>query len=1764
MTRVEVMKTGSPVWGARLEIPPQALSEPCDISIGVVENPPALPANTRLVGNVMDLGPDGTVFREPVHVFFPIAKQELDQAGITDLSQLRVLTFMSTRKVWEEVPVDGVDHENRLLFFKVNHFSMFTAVKETEARDPNRPGDERSASAGCFVSGLDSGAMNGKSHGRHLLPALLVMLLLLFRIGRRFHRWKNHATQNHKVPHPGTHETPRGGSGIQWMPVSEGMKRAEPASGNSTPWDSRHSIRFYAVLMGLLLLFPSPALATIAQISASGEAGALLLSASAAFTGYEGNSSGTLRVYHNGKAFVEKGGNGSASWEASFDRGAMPQGDHIYTATAVDSRGITHSESVTVSIDNTPRVTVESPGRVEGPFDFTGTVEFKEHLGGNEGLIEIYIDTTDWRKAKVKSLEGTTIPWSYSGIVGSMLDAGPFGNGEHVIHVRAQAANGAWSEWAHTTFLVDNTPRVTVESPGQVEGPFDFTGTVEFKEHLGGNEGLIEIYIDTTDWRKAKVKSLEGTTIPWSYSGIVGSMLDAGPFGNGEHVIHVRAQAANGAWSEWAHTPFLVDNTPRVTVQSPGKREGLIDITGTATFKEHHGGLEGTVVLHLDSTSWRYEIGRGSFEGTSVHWSYLEMTGNKIDLSKWPPGAHKIYAQAYAANGAASEWAAADLEVVPSNGLVRSYNLGAGAGPCESRPYSGNPINFATGNKFHKETDFLLKGPGIPLSFRRYYNSQSEIDGPLGFNWSISFSERVVDQGDALLLVQADGREVLFPESDDGRFLSQTDELRVMKKTSGGYELSEPEGDLFSFDGEGHLVTVSDRNNNTQTLTHEDGRLLAVEDNFGRRIEFSYNPDGRLIALSSPIGEVDFLHDPQGNLTEVAYPDGSKRRYVYEDLRYPHALTGLFNENGVRYATYAYDAQARAVLSKHAGNTEVVEVQYGTGLKRTLTDSLGREKTFDLHVAHGIGRIQAATGTGCGSCPGEGPSSYDLDDRFRIRTSTDASGAVTKLTFDDRGNILTRTEAFGTPLERTTTYTPHETFALPVSIRKDSLSGGGREWTLLFQYDGNGNLVKKTETGFAGEVPLTRITTYTFDLQGRPVSVDGPRNDVSDTTSLEYYPNSADQGYDRGMLKTLRNALGQETAFSQYNAFGYPGTITDSNGVICRLSYDARGRVLSRTLNGLKTRYDYDPVGNLTAITRPAGGTTSLTYNEINRLVAIEDQEGNSILYTYDSEGNRISEEIYDQEGVLRKALHLEYDADNRLQRVLHPDGASEQNTYDEAGNLTTQTDPNGGHNQYAYDLLRRLTTLTEPGETFTRFGYDHYDHLASITDPGDNTTAYTYDDLGRLLRTVSPDTNTTAYTFDESDNLLSSTDGSGITTAYQYDALNRLTKTLFPDSSETITFLYDENSNGKGRLSSMVDQAGRTDYTYDELGRTISEKRTMHELPYTTQYTYDGNGSLLGMTCPGGLVVAYERDSAGKVSLVKINGQVLAAPSTHLPFGPRTGLTLGSGLLTMAKTYDQRYQLKAYPGRLLLDYQYTHDPAGNILSISGVTEPIPDNETSHYGYGANRLTSITGASEREYTYDGAGNILTDGTFTFTYNQSGRLVKVAREGEVVAEYAYDGLARRVRKTVSGKSVLFHYDRQANLISETTLDGTPLRDFIYLDGERIAMKLYGDQAGIYYFLNDHLGTPHMLINSAGEIVWHAAYLPFGQAQILTEKITNPFRFPGQYHDPETNLHYNYFRYYDPATGRYLTPDPLLLSRRHPNAYVYARANPINMA
>jgi RHS repeat-associated protein len=159
----------------------------------------------------------------------------------------------------------------------------------------------------------------------------------------------------------------------------------------------------------------------------------------------------------------------------------------------------------------------------------------------------------------------------------------------------------------------------------------------------------------------------------------------------------------------------------------------------------------------------------------------------------------------------------------------------------------------------------------------------------------------------------------------------------------------------------------------------------------------------------------------------------------------------------------------------------------------------------------------------------------------------------------------------------------------------------------------------------------------------------------------------------------------------------------------------------------------------------------------------------------------------------------------------------------------------------------------------------------------------------------------------------------------------------------------------------------------------------------------------------------------------------------------------------------------------------------------------------------------------------------------------------------VAEYTYNGAGQRVKKVTQTETRIFHYDLWGHLIAETNQAGQMLAEYVCLGDQLLAMITPGEAA--YYFHNDHLGTPQVLTDDSQAISWKAAYTPFGDAVTSIATVENPFRFPGQYYDQETGLHYNYFRYYNPQTERYITPDPIGLEGGV-NLFAYVENNPSN--
>jgi RHS repeat-associated protein len=164
-----------------------------------------------------------------------------------------------------------------------------------------------------------------------------------------------------------------------------------------------------------------------------------------------------------------------------------------------------------------------------------------------------------------------------------------------------------------------------------------------------------------------------------------------------------------------------------------------------------------------------------------------------------------------------------------------------------------------------------------------------------------------------------------------------------------------------------------------------------------------------------------------------------------------------------------------------------------------------------------------------------------------------------------------------------------------------------------------------------------------------------------------------------------------------------------------------------------------------------------------------------------------------------------------------------------------------------------------------------------------------------------------------------------------------------------------------------------------------------------------------------------------------------------------------------------------------------------------------------------------------------------------------------------AQYTYNAMGQRITKTVDDTTTLFQYNLQGRLIAELDTAGRPLREHIYLDGEPVAQVTTRPDGSkfVHYVHTDHLGSPVLLTDRTGRVRWDHAATPFGQTYINYAEVEYNLRFPGQYYDGESGLHYNYFRDYDPVVGRYIQADPIGLAGGM-NAYTYAYGNPLALA
>jgi len=751
----------------------------------------------------------------------------------------------------------------------------------------------------------------------------------------------------------------------------------------------------------------------------------------------------------------------------------------------------------------------------------------------------------------------------------------------------------------------------------------------------------------------------------------------------------------------------------------------------------------------------------------------------------------------------------------------------------------------------------------------------------------------------------------------------------------------------------------------------------------------------------------------------------------------------------------------------------------------------------------------------------------------------------------------------------------------------------------------NGRYVTKTYHQIAGVTVPNLTEIYTYDNKGNRTTVTDARGKIT-TTVYD----------DLNRRKTITNHLGHIINYTYDDRDNLTQIIRDRSTAndqldITQMTYDGENRLIqiersddTGVLVVIKQN-TYDSSGQLLATTNSLNQTTAFGYDLLHRLTSITNYRNESITYTLDALGNRTAETVADSSGLIVRKNTATYDALNRqLTQVGSAATQTTTYTYDAAGNRSSMNDAlSRPTTQYNYDTLSRLTSVQDANVKLTQYTYYDRGWLNTVTDPRGLVTTYNYNNLGQLTSLVSPDTATTAYTYDLAGNKQTKTDARNIAASYTYDDLNRLTSISYPDTTKNVTFTYDQGTNGLGKLTGITDESGSTQYEYNHWGDLTKETKTINGQSFIITYGYDTEHRLVGMIYPSGRVITLNTDAlqdiVGIDSTYQSNLQTITSGISYLPFGGVDQMSYGNGLL-LNQDYDQDYRLTLKQVGTVYDRTTQYNDVNNItniinnLDITRNQTFIYDNldrltdatstgnyGTSQYNYDddgnrtvetlngsstnysysstSNRLSSTSGAAANSFAYDNNGNTQTKNSISFTYDDTNRMSQ-AVNGATTANYLYDGKGQRVMKQVGGTTTLFIYDKDGKLIAETDGAGATLREYVYFGSQPVALAKFGTGAGLYYVHSDHLNTPQVLTDQSQAVVWAADYEPFGKVNITTSTIENPLRFPGQYYDQETQLHYNYYRDYDPSLGRYTQSDPIGLNGGV-NTYIYVFNNPV---
>jgi RHS repeat-associated protein len=948
-----------------------------------------------------------------------------------------------------------------------------------------------------------------------------------------------------------------------------------------------------------------------------------------------------------------------------------------------------------------------------------------------------------------------------------------------------------------------------------------------------------------------------------------------------------------------------------------------------------------------------------------------------------------------------------------------------------------DPVNMLTGNMYHRERDFAIKGRGgLPIVFERWYNAQHAKDGPLGFGWTHSFHHSLkfygVESGQAKVgWVDGTGGEKFFATSGHSAgnitpggppLTNQPGILvRVSRLADGRYQVREKDGLTYTFESltapnsppaagsepRARLLEIRDRNNNVLTLAYNatcGNRLCSVTDGLNRAITFTY--------VGSRIDEVrdwtgrrwNFDYDASGNLVRASNPlaladQQNPAEYTYYSapgLPTDHAMQRytLPRGNGMEFEYYP----SGRVLRHTNTLGEQVTFSYNEFRREGRTvNERGYERVFMFDEYGNPVRILDEGG-------GEHRYEYDSANPYNRTRREDPNGLAWQYTYDANGNVTDATPPRGT--SAATQSRDFNTFNQPQRIRD-----GRGNWTLL-AYDAKGNLtdqirLKSGHTPTAGATPpvnqVLLWTKHEYDAFGNLLKVKRLRDFAGATLgnfatgtgpSFEYTHDASGlnvvqwtrRGDQDGTPATLETDV---SATFTYDALGRLKSGLDARWYAVAYEYDDLGRVLAGTDGfGQQRGFAYDdngnPVGEELVVDAQRHDSSSASYDLSDRRARALDAGGNLTRFDYDAAGNLIR--VTDADNY---ATAIDYDSVNRPIAAYDQEGNRVDTQRDAAGRVRSLTDPNGNRVTTSYwgasrdGLVKRITQPPAAGFSVGQALERDYDTNGNVIKTLRLPAGAGFADSPTQLAAGAGIRDSVVF-YDEANRPVRGVgpalaNGQRLHVCTKYSNLGFVSEVWAGPSTDTTSATCNfTNPNLKRQVS----------FGYDDFGRKLSETDPLGRI---ARWTYDVHGNVLTAQDAktqtttyawfyGGLLASWS-NASGSVSYTR---------------NPR-------GQVETAETRDAASQL-------LVRYSYDYD---NANRLQRVTDSRAGKALTYRWSPGGRLSELTDSdgNASNYNYDAVGRLASifapnSEPITFGYDPGGRLTRRFFPSGAATRYAY--------------------------------------------------------------------------------------------------------------------------------------------------------------